>query len=325
MSNEIARIGRTDDTSTPAVDAVGSPSEDEVDAQALPSGDPRLEEAIGAELAASIQRLTGAEARLRDGGDAEDVHQMRVATRRLRSTLRVFRPALDGPWCDRLRKRLSALADVLGDARDADVMLHRLDERLSLLGEVDARAARPLREKLAQQADSARKHLLEHVDSSAHKRLRSTLAAAAARPRFAAEFPSEPPIFAASAAWEKLAAAIDALPDDPSAEELHRVRLLTKRARYTAETLRTIAGDGAERFAKRAADLQDVLGRIQDARVARSWLRSVGVRATPRTAYVAGLLAGLEGTEEDAARNQWRRAWKRLERKKVVAWMDSST
>jgi CHAD domain-containing protein len=310
----------------PAADAVEIDVPPEPEDVAAPTHLPaELETAIGAELASSIQRLTRAEGRLRAGGEAEDVHQMRVATRRLRSTLRVFRPALEGPWTDRLRRRLSALADVLGDARDADVMLMRLDERIATLPDVDARSAEPLRTKLEQQCTAARAHLLEHLDGTTHKRLLSTLSDAAARPRFAASAPTEPLIASASEAWASLAAAIDALPEEPSADELHRVRLRTKRVRYTAETLAPVTDGGALRFARRAADLQDVLGRIQDARVARSWLRSVGVRATPRVAYVAGLIAGLEGAEEDAARGDWRRAWKRLDRKKMLSWLEPTT
>ena len=319
MSTEIPRIGPP--AQAEAVDETPEPEHVDAPAQ-LPA---ELETAIGAELAASIQRLTRAEGRLRADGEAEEVHQMRVATRRLRSTLRVFRPALEGPWCDRLRRRLSALADVLGDARDADVMLMRLDERIATLPDVDARSAEPLRAKLQQQCTAARAHLLEHLDSTIHKRLLSTLSAAAARPRFAATPPAEPLLASARQAWDDLASAIDALGEEPSADELHRVRLRTKRVRYTAETLAAVTGDGAMRFARRAAELQDLLGRIQDARVARSWLRSVGVRATPRVAYVAGLIAGLEGAEEDEARRGWRAAWKRLDRKKLLSWLGPVT
>jgi CHAD domain-containing protein len=317
VSADLPRIGPPPEPDAADVDT--TESEEATPAARLPA---ELETAIGAELAASIQRLTRAEGRLRAGGDAEDVHQMRVATRRLRSTLRVFRPTLEGPWCDRLRRRLSALADVLGDARDADVMLLRLDDRIAALSDVDARAAASLRAKLDQQCTAARAQLLEHLDGMTHKRLLSTLSAAAARPRFAATPPDEPLLVAANEAWDDLTSAIGALPDEPSADELHRVRLKTKRVRYTAETLAAVTDDAALRFAERAADLQDVLGRIQDARVARSWLRSVGVRANPSVAYVAGLIAGLEGAAEDDARRGWRRAWKRLDRKKLLSWLE---
>ncbi len=320
MSNEIPRIGP--DVEPPDVTMLDPPEGVAPESAPEPAAAIQVEEAIGAELAASIQRLTRSEDRLRAGGDAEDVHQMRVATRRLRSTLRVFRPALDGQWCDRLRRRLSGLADVLGDARDADVMLMRLDERIATLSELDGRSAASLRAKLEQQCTAARTHLIEHLDSPTHKRLLSTLAAAAARPRFASSPPDDPLLAKAGEAWEALASSVDALGSEPSADELHKVRLLTKRVRYTAETLAPITSDDALRFAKRAADLQDVLGRIQDARVARSWLRSVGVRSNPRVAYVAGLIAGLEGAEEDTARGAWPRAWKRLDRKKLLSWLD---
>jgi CHAD domain-containing protein len=309
---------------TPAAEAQGATTSDPspIDAPVAAVVPVEVQDVIGAELANSIQRLTRAEAQLRTSDDPEVVHQARVATRRIRSTLRVFRPLLEVPWSDQLRKRLSPLAETLGAARDADVLLARLDDRISALPKPDAKAAATLRTKLDAQRAGARAELITYIDGQSFKRLLSTLAEAAARPRFALE-PREArsALDAAAAAWEKLCVAVDALGDEPANEELHQIRLLAKRARYAAETVAAVARPGAEKFVARAAGLQDVLGELQDAAVAQAWLRSAGVRSTPRISFVAGRISGAEAAAEVEARRSWRRAWERLDRKKNTEWL----
>ena len=58
-------------------------------------------------------------------GEAEPLHQMRVATRRLRSDLRTFRSLLDPAWTDETRAELKWLGELLGAVRDADVLAER--------------------------------------------------------------------------------------------------------------------------------------------------------------------------------------------------------
>ena len=76
--------------------------------------------------------------------DPEGVHQARVATRRLRSDLRTFRPLLDREWASALRTELDWLARELGVVRDGDVMLERMRTHASQLPQVDARGATPV-------------------------------------------------------------------------------------------------------------------------------------------------------------------------------------
>ncbi len=61
-------------------------------------------------------------------GDVEGVHQMRVATRRLRSDLRTFRDLIDPSWARPLRDDLRRLGCVLGEVRELDVLTSRLQE-----------------------------------------------------------------------------------------------------------------------------------------------------------------------------------------------------
>ena len=64
---------------------------------------------------------------VRRGEDIEAVHDMRVASRRLRAALDVFRPAFHGQQFNRFEREIKAVTDALGEARDLDVMIEHLE------------------------------------------------------------------------------------------------------------------------------------------------------------------------------------------------------
>ncbi|MFQ5427232.1 MAG: CHAD domain-containing protein, partial [Gaiellales bacterium] len=103
------------------------------------------------------------------GRDAEELHQMRVATRRLRALLRSSRPILEETWAEGLRAELTWLGQSLGPTRDLDV----------LLGDLGAGAAgldtsiRPAFEQLLdRRGDVLRRRVLGQLeDEAAHRRV----------------------------------------------------------------------------------------------------------------------------------------------------------
>jgi CHAD domain/Phage integrase family len=115
--------------------------------------DASVEQLLRHDLAASTMRLFRHEAGVRLGEDPEAVHQARVGIRRLRSTLRTFKPLLDQDWVGRLRDELKWLANLLGDVRDAEVLHARLTRRVAGLPEGDAAAGRRLLQDLLGQRD----------------------------------------------------------------------------------------------------------------------------------------------------------------------------
>src|SRR5690349_15082271 len=103
------------------------------------SSDGADEEQLGSQLlwrvgAEALRRqLTRAHEQLapvRAGDDAEAIHQMRVALRRLRTMARLLgeTPAFRGRRVARMRRQAQPLARRLGDVRDLDMLLKRLDE-----------------------------------------------------------------------------------------------------------------------------------------------------------------------------------------------------
>jgi CHAD domain-containing protein len=282
-------------------------------------------EVLRAAIARSTARLLAHDPGVRQGADPEDVHQARVATRRIRSDLRTFRPVVDPAWDESLRTELKWLAGLLGAVRDADVLLGRLEERVASVSPDELGPGEHLLDGLREERTTARDELLAAMRSPRYVDLLERLFAAAR---------AVPPADEAvdleldlgdlvTKPWKKLRQAVEELGDDPPDVELHAVRIRAKRARYAAEAVAPAIGKGAKRFASAVADLQDVLGEHQDAVVAGQWLREhvpTGPDAT-RSAFVAGLLAAQEDAAAQASRAEWPAAWKRARRPRLRRWM----
>lgn len=284
---------------------------------------------IRAALAASVVRLVHHDPGVRIGDHREDVHQARVATRRLRSDLRTFAPLLDGSWPRELRAELKWLATELGAVRDTEVLLDLLRDRAARVPELDRHLVDELLLRLVRDWEDRRVELLVALRSPRYAALLDRLVAASR------ELPLQPVADAPAAAvvprlarrpWRRLRAAVRTLGAEPSDPALHEVRIRVKRARYAAEAVAPAAGPTARRFARALARVQDVLGEQHDAVVAIGWLRdaatsAVGSGAAGATVFAAGMVAGILREDERAARERWRDAWQTAARKRLRQWM----
>jgi CHAD domain-containing protein len=272
-------------------------------------------------LAASAARLIVHDPGVRLGDDPEDVHQARVATRRLRSDLRTFRDFLDTEWAQPLRDELKWLGSALGAVRDAEVLRERLRSRASRLPEAERSEADDLIADLEARRIEARDGLLGSMREPRYVEILDAVVEAAHDPRVVDEAASSPAREALAPVlerpWKHLETAIDGLDADPSDEGLHAARIRAKRVRYAAEAVAPVFGKTARKFAGAAEDLQDVLGEHQDAVVAGGWLREA---RTGTHAFVAGELAAFETEAAGAARADWPAAWKALARKRLRFW-----
>ncbi len=115
--------------------------------------------------------------------------------------------------------------------------------------------------------------------------------------------------------------AVAALGPEPTDDALHEVRIRAKRLRYACEAVAGVIGKPATDLARAAADLQGVLGDFHDAIVAEEWLRGVAVTAPAAQALAAGQVIGREREEAARCRAAWPASWKRLDRKKLRAWL----
>jgi CHAD domain-containing protein len=113
--------------------------------------------------------------RVLDVGDIEGVHDMRVATRRLRAGLEVFGPALDRKRTRRVLHEVKALAEALGERRDRDVQLERLAELREDCAGAEAHAIELLEAELREEQRRANAQLEAALRHAKRTRLRHRL------------------------------------------------------------------------------------------------------------------------------------------------------
>jgi len=284
--------------------------------------------AVQAAIAAGTCRLVAHDPGVRLGGDDEDVHQARVATRRLRSDLATSRPLLDRAWVAAIRSELQWLGGELGAARDADVLLERLERQASALGGPDAAAAAALLHTLAAERATARARAGAALGTPRYAALLDQLVGASQLPpvtEAAAERATKVLPGQVAKAWRALARAVEEAGDEPAVEQLHEVRKQAKRCRYACEAAAPVCGTKAKALADAVAGLQEVLGDLQDATVAEHWLRSRTVGSTgpdaAAHAFSAGLLTAVQQREAEKAIGSWRGAWKAASARKLRSWL----
>ena len=283
-----------------------------------------LVDVVRAAITSGYLRVLQHDPGVRLGGDPEDVHQARVAARRLRSDLRTFRSLLDAERTKPLREELQWLGAELGHVRDADVLQERLRHQASLLPAADSRAATALLRRLDDERTTARAAMLASLDGDRYLRLLEALVAAIERPPVPddADGPARKALPAiVRGPWKHLQKAVESLAAHPEDEALHEIRIRAKRTRYAAEAAAPVLGKQAARFAKAVAGVQSVLGELQDAVVAEEWLRRTASKAPSAQALVAGELIAAQREAMAAARRDWPAAWDEAAAKKLRSWL----
>jgi len=269
-------------------------------------GEPSEEEVVRQAIRRAVQRILWHDPLVRLGDPLPDgdtpVHQMRVGCRRLRSDLRTFSSMLEPEWAGWLRSELKWVADLLGGARDVEVLRARLQVTASAdpLAPMDPVAVATIDGRLAERQALALKELEEGLRTGRYLDLVDELTRATREVPFTGQ---ELRVRGA----RKLAGKAEALtPNDPD-ETWHSVRILAKRARYAADAM------GHKPHAKALAAVQDLLGEHQDAAVAaETWL---GFGDDPALAVTAGRLYERERARIRQVREEFPSLWQRAEEK----------
>ncbi len=239
-------------------------------AQATKGGQP-AGKALRALLAEDLARIEAAAAGILAAGEAQRVHELRVACRRARSLLREFREALDPALFAEARAGLKRLGKRSGPVRDLDVWLARFEEAPEPeLLPVRAHVRRLRKAALAKLARALASPRMRRFTT----RLRAALEAEPARETAA----GAQPIGALAstrirARAERFVSRGSGLGRKAPARKLHRLRIHTKRLRYLLEAVGEIAAPTDTRaLLPRLRELQDVLGAFNDREVERAAL-----------------------------------------------------
>jgi CHAD domain-containing protein len=281
------------------------------------TADMSVSRAFQAVFASCLAQLEGNRAGVLRGEDIEYVHQMRVAIRRLRSALRLFRTLVPTEILEPLNDELRWLGGQLGEARDWDVLVEEtLPPRLAEFPAHQGLKA------LAEQAAALRLEKREAARRAARSprcrkllaRLRVWIAAEGWREHSPAKKLDRPaPNLAAKLLTRRHKALRErgkGLAGLPPAER-HLARIAAKKLRYATEFFSPLfPGPAAKNYAKALADLQDLLGTLNDAAVTHRLLAELGEGSG------AALLGDLVDLAAEENRGHLGDAWKRFGRRR---------
>ncbi|MGO4597433.1 CHAD domain-containing protein [Terrabacter sp. 2RAF25] len=265
-------------------------------------------------LAEQREALTLAEEALH-AGEAEGLHDVRVAIRRIRSAFATFHPVLERTVTEPLRDELRWVAGLLGQARDVEVVIEHTELLLAAAEPVGLDdAVSGLRARLRLDLAAAGDVVDETLASTRYAAVLALLDAAVDDPPFTARADKGAKKLARTRVEHDLERVVERIgrvraTSDPAeqAARLHDVRKAAKRLRYAAEAAAPVAGSRIREIEEVAEAAQDVIGLHHDATVTRSTLRHFALDVDSGEA-AAFLIGHLDADEQRALRDLRSRA-----------------
>jgi triphosphatase len=264
-------------------------------------------------------------------GDApEELHDLRVAGRRLDAILRQYRSSLSASLLG-IRPTLKSVLRALGPVRDLDVALSELETFSRELPKSERQSVEPLKRHLASERTRARARMLSVLDSVPVQKNLQELTSLLSAPSAQSEQPAAESALEAAPKlirqrYRKLRKSADLLTPDSSTEAFHEVRGHVKKFRYALEAVAAIYGKPADEMLRSLRRWQEKLGVQQDAAVASRRLKALA-GAPPKgipseTLFLMGRLAEHYASDALRARKLYakgyrkmRRRWKKLRMK----------
>jgi CHAD domain-containing protein len=287
-------------------------------------------EVLLAYLRAELEQITDNDIAVRlDRPDS--IHQMRVATRRMRSALRTFGRLLEAGAVAPLERELKWLAGELGAARDAEVLGDRLAGEVAAERSAErasATVARVVGREMAQARRTALAGVHTALDSERYRLLVAALEELVAVPPFT-ERAGRParkelrgPIRAAARKVDKAITHAGSAHQGPErGEALHRIRKDAKRARYAGEAVRVAFGRPAAAFAAGMEKLQDRLGEHHDSVVLQHRIEQLAQESTPDRVFTLGRLHAAQDQRQAELEGSIRTAARSATKKSLRAWL----
>ncbi len=249
-------------------------------------------------LAAAARRAlaVGTEALMREApaaeaGDVEAIHQLRVATRRIRAAIELFSSTLHGTRVRMWRRDLGWIAAQAGAVRECDVIPVVTRERARKIDSELAAKLGPVHDSLGARRAAEQAKLMESINSRRFAALVDRLA----KPVFR-KVPADARLGPAAAGLlrpvVRAVTRAGHLADDPTDGQLHRLRVRIKRLRYSLEMLAALGGKRVKKTLGRLEQLQGLLGDCNDVAVSIVYLRAYAATsgAPPDAVLAAGAL-----------------------------------
>ena len=239
-----------------------------------------------------FDHLLANEAGTRAGRDIEALHQMRVASRRLRAVLRCFGPYLPRKQRRRLRSSLRRMTKAMGPVRDLDVHLQMLRRYRRGLPEAKRVSLDPLLKTWRSRRKAVRNTMFRYLDGKQYEVLKRGFQKALRDPADEADEadgpardPAQPPSPRAgllrhiipAVLWKhyERVRAYETVLDGAPIETIHALRIDCKRLRYALELVQEVLGQAGQKAIEVVKQAQSHLGDLHDADVACAMLRDV--------------------------------------------------
>jgi CHAD domain-containing protein len=282
----------------------------------------RMDQAAYASLRARMEAWLAHEPGARLGEDPEELHDLRVATRRMDAVLKLYQDFLPARLV-KMRSFLKDLLEIFGPVRDLDVQLGDLRRFAVELGEDDRSAIQPLLRELEKERAAARTRMLTALDSKKLQermaRLKSLLAVDRTPRNRAQRVPAvtgAPELL--KRRYRKFRKAADALTEQSSPAEYHRVRGQGKKLRYAIESVCDLYGKPAAELLRALRRVQNRLGEHHDAHVAAERLHSLAKgkmgKQPPATSYLMGRLGERHMMRAARARSRFVKTYRKVRR-----------
>jgi CHAD domain-containing protein len=211
------------------------------------------------------------------GEDIEELHDMRVAVRRMRVAFEIFQDAFTPKTIKKHNKGLRAIGRTLGRVRDLDVFMEKADHYLEALPEGKRTGLDPLLKSWRDQRESARRRMIDFLEGESYLTFLqefnlfvNTPGAGAQKDMDDYHAPHLVRHVAPVMIYNRLGTvrAYEKILGTARIEQLHELRIEFKRLRYTMEFFREVLGSEGDLIIEEIKDVQDHLGDLNDADVA---------------------------------------------------------
>lgn len=261
--------------------------------------------------------------------DTEFVHQARVATRRMRSALGLFKGAFPERTAEMFRRELGSMASALGDVRDLDVFLLNVPSFFDKIELSTPEQRRALEQWVSDRRAGALERLKASLGSNRARAFRARL-----RNYLGSPLPQHPRAALAAKMLGDVAPGViidhfnavvrqgRKVMEKPKLKNFHGLRIEMKKLRYACEFVAPAYGETLAPFIEKTVDIQDCLGELQDAVFTQRFIERIledwrGKAVDPGMLFILGEIYQLQGEIARSKQAAFADIWREFDQPEV--------